>query len=1397
MNRRPTGRGQRDPGAALRRLLVVTLCLSAAAGVQAAQTLRLIVRNGAGVALEDAPVTTGVPWPSGALASPHELRLLDPDGEEAPLQVAVLARWPGDGGVKWTLLDFQATVEADTPAVYKLQYGTGVHRARQVARALLVEEDETHVTVSSGAAVMKVRKSGFNVLDHVTLRGQGRPLVELSGDQRAGLVLVPSEEMASAKSPGHATAVRLAPTDRVFLGRHALGAGWLRRRGFRVADASTGEEIEGLGVVGASLDSEGKKKLVGHGWCEGAFLHLSRAPERPVVVHYPRAAAEPAPYRSCLGSSDVTVELRGPVRSVVRARGKFQAKDGSTLCDYEARLHFYAGKPWARLQLTVVNREPMPISRGLTIYPLLVNDLSVELPVRLRGLQRFVFGGSRRQGTTHRGELLKGRAEARLVQFASRRRTLDYYRVTHGSEGLATGRGSAGAVGLADTTRGVVAVVRRLREKNPKALRVEAGGAIEIGLFPAEAGPAEELLAGRARTHDVLLAFHGEERPAVLELCDQVNHPLIACAAPDDGKPYRGRWYADSGAFPLAPLADTDHDRLFGRDYRVLVGRQDHTGARGVWHDGAQGTEPCRVGSIVIDSADDYSVRSPGLLSVEEPRGMAMVVTSGRGVGAGRIEPLVVTAYDPETHRLSFVKALDPVPEKGARAALYDPHGTFLCHRYDPALALARESVRRCSPRVLAAARLRARHLADIGTYHGIRGGDPAWVGASHDPYLGRTAHHVPGLTPGASWYAGPWLTFLLTGDRVVLGSAFENATFAARRADEPGSSPLAAALAAINLNYAADVAGALATDDAPVYEAALEAYVEKLLAAQRRAPRGLYGDLSLAAGLALEALSQYHQRRQDERIPPAMLEAAEALIRPDAFWSGHNRVGHLRDRDGDLVKPYGTADGLVTNWARHPERSVYGPTCALVAPYLAAATEATGDGKYIKKARRLERVATLFRSGSSAEFALRYRCGDLFAARWQRYLQAHPLATDDAIAFQCRLENAADVAMPDLGKGGSVIYRPFVELKDGTRALQAQAPDIPAVAGVGVWFPLLGSGNVQQAEGTLEFRICYRQGPGRRENPWLLTGDPQRHGFAIGLKGDDLELLSRHGGRNLLRVVHRNATIETGRWHHVAFTWKPRWGVDLFLDGEKVGHSPRDRIGFAPRLRLPCYPDDPTNEYLIDDLRIWKTALDEFGAVADTQPPAPVTDLRLEPARDGKMLLSWTAPGDDGKEGQARRYDIRIHTLPFRPLSWGGYAHTRDPLAAIHWAEADRVVTAPRPQPAGRLEKLLIGPLPRRRRVYIAVRTEDEAHTSALSNVVSNAVNHPPVADPGLAVRQVVTGTAVTLDGRGSSDPDYDELTYAWSTGAEGPVAQMTCQKPGEQTVELTVSDGQAEAKA
>jgi len=72
-----------------------------------AERVDMEVRNPGGVAAQQWPMTTGVPFPPGALRSADEVRLLSADGGEIPAQVACTGKHE-DGSVRWLLLDFQA-----------------------------------------------------------------------------------------------------------------------------------------------------------------------------------------------------------------------------------------------------------------------------------------------------------------------------------------------------------------------------------------------------------------------------------------------------------------------------------------------------------------------------------------------------------------------------------------------------------------------------------------------------------------------------------------------------------------------------------------------------------------------------------------------------------------------------------------------------------------------------------------------------------------------------------------------------------------------------------------------------------------------------------------------------------------------------------------------------------------------------------------------------------------------------------------------------------------------------------------------------------------------------------------------------------------------------------------
>lgn len=113
-----------------------------------------------------------------------------------------------------------------------------------------------------------------------------------------------------------------------------------------------------------------------------------------------------------------------------------------------------------------------------------------------------------------------------------------------------------------------------------------------------------------------------------------------------------------------------------------------------------------------------------------------------------------------------------------------------------------------------------------------------------------------------------------------------------------------------------------------------------------------------------------------------------------------------------------------------------------------------------------------------------------------------------------------------------------------------------------------------------------------------------------------------------------------------------------------------------------------------------------------DFIPPARVADLRITEASAATVTLAWTAPGDDGTDGIATRYEVRCSTEPITEESWR-YAREAGSL--------------PDPQAAGNSESVTVPGLAAGTRYYFAVRARDEAwQLSSLSNIAEAETEVP-----------------------------------------------------------------------
>ena len=132
--------------------------------------------------------------------------------------------------------------------------------------------------------------------------------------------------------------------------------------------------------------------------------------------------------------------------------------------------------------------------------------------------------------------------------------------------------------------------------------------------------------------------------------------------------------------------------------------------------------------------------------------------------------------------------------------------------------------------------------------------------------------------------------------------------------------------------------------------------------------------------------------------------------------------------------------------------------------------------------------------------------------------------------------------------------------------------------------------------------------------------------------------------------------------------------------------------------------------------------------AGTDAVRPARVTDLEVELTAD-EVILTFTAPGDDGRCGRAAAYDVR----------WAG-----SEVTDATWASATPFAGLPAPSPAGTPERIVL-PRPTSGPVSVALKTYDAdpatataaapANVSAISGDPADDAPDPVVPESPLAV--------------------------------------------------------------
>jgi len=107
-----------------------------------------------------------------------------------------------------------------------------------------------------------------------------------------------------------------------------------------------------------------------------------------------------------------------------------------------------------------------------------------------------------------------------------------------------------------------------------------------------------------------------------------------------------------------------------------------------------------------------------------------------------------------------------------------------------------------------------------------------------------------------------------------------------------------------------------------------------------------------------------------------------------------------------------------------------------------------------------------------------------------------------------------------------------------------------------------------------------------------------------------------------------------------------------------------------------------------------------------DLTPPAAITNLGSTMTSDQVIVLSWSAPGDDGMLGLASAYDLRYSTSPITDIAG--------------FLLATQVTSEPIPASPGTAQSYVMLNLTPGTVYYIAIRARDEANNwSTLGNVI------------------------------------------------------------------------------
>lgn len=158
------------------------------------QKIRLTISEKTDSARHHWPVTSGVPFAQGKLASADHVQITNAQNKVIPAQFDVTSRWH-DGSIKWLTCDFAADTKiGDQPAIYYLVTGENLKK-------IATEKSAVQMLKDKAKEVLKQSVSTIVLADGETLRSQmSEPEIENIGPVRV-TIKAEGDYLKSDKSP--------------------------------------------------------------------------------------------------------------------------------------------------------------------------------------------------------------------------------------------------------------------------------------------------------------------------------------------------------------------------------------------------------------------------------------------------------------------------------------------------------------------------------------------------------------------------------------------------------------------------------------------------------------------------------------------------------------------------------------------------------------------------------------------------------------------------------------------------------------------------------------------------------------------------------------------------------------------------------------------------------------------------------------------------------------------------------------------------------------------------------------------------------------------------------------------------------------------------------------------